>query len=164
MSGLGHSVRSASGSRLKRRGETAGTGRQASGEVQGRGVGLLLIFHRAWPGWEREHAGAARPGVYSLFTGTGDRRPPRPCRLAYGGGTPAGRGLPAALEKVSRPRPIRPSRPSVGQSPVSSRKQYKNPSPSLSLICPHILLYCPLLEANSSYPSLSCCLLGVKKR
>jgi hypothetical protein len=163
------------------------------------------------------HLHGMRPGGRQSFL-PGDKRPTRPCRLAYGGGTLAARGLPHLARicpSKGQPLSVRRSivrrrregrRASPGQHMrmhacthiVARRKQYEenhtNPSlspscpsldmtVSLSLICPHILLYCPLLEANSSYPislppfvsphrnrvpcvfsRLSWCLLGAKKR
>jgi hypothetical protein len=150
-----------------------GDGRQESGEGQGRGSGSCFFTVHGMGAGARGR-GAVRPGVYSL---PGDRHPPRPCRLAYGGGTPAS---PRPWKRSAAPAhpSVRPSvnRPSAGGHGQRRHMHAHNTSPegnntkttqpitlsllslslisSLSLICPHILLYCPLLEANSSYPSL----------
>ena len=183
--------------------ETTGVRRAELGRA-GAGRGRFQFFHRAWEHCMRTHYAVA---LLPFYQAAGRQEPDAampPCvwRWHTGRGLPHLARLPVPLKRSAS------IRPSVGQSSAAGggrgpayaymhahthrqKKTIQKPhNPSLSpscpsldmplcLICPHILLYCPLLEANSSYPSLSspllsspcvfssllsCCLLGVKKR
>lgn len=108
VSGLGHSVRQ--WVKTKRRRRQAGR-RPARGRA---GAFPSISFS---PCTGARGRGAGRCLLPSSPGHAGDRRPPRPCRLAYGGGTPAGRGRPhlSAWPWKKRSASLRPC-PSVRSS------------------------------------------------
>lgn len=89
--------------------------------------------------------------------GQGDRRPTRPCRLAYGGGTLAARGLPH-LARIC-PCPSKGQPLSVRRSIVRRREGGRaRPRPGQHMrmhACTHIVARRKQYEENHTNPSLS---------